>query len=450
MKDITYYIKKAADDIRLSSADKTRMSNVVQSYMRINPLPKPVTTYTRTVSWFVYLHRPIAAALVLVLISGTGVSFAAESALPGDALYAVKTKVTEPVRVALATGAEAKANVQIDLAERRIEEAATLSSEGRLDEATQDELTTSFETHAANAAAEVEKIDDEDSSVRVELASRFETRLAAHEAVLATVQESNEKKSLSHAIRAAGLAVADIRTRAEERASVSSPIVAASFAMTMDAAPAAETMSLKTAGEPAPSATLKADEVKYDARAAERMRGAAEKQLKATNKKMKSLSSRLESSYKIEVQAELKHAQDLIASGRVLMNDKATAHAFHAFQESLVISERLNVMLNASTALKKASVRTANATNIDTHDSSSETNAKTNTKEEARAEATLNATIPLQVNVETAETHNEVIPPSIQIFTPREEKDDKDRDGDTEDKKGSGEHSDDLKFDISL
>ena len=449
MNDITPYIKKAADDIRLSATEKTRMSNVVQSYMRFNALPKPVTTYTRTVDWLVYLHRPVATALVLVLISGTGVSFAAESSLPGDALYAVKKNITEPVRVALATGAEAKANVQIDLAERRIEEAATLSSEGRLDEATQDELAASFETHAASAAAEVEKI-DEDSSARVELASRFETRLAAHEAVLATIQESNEKKSLSRAIRTAGLAVADIRTRAEERASVSSPIVAASFATTMDAVPRAETMSLKTAGESAPAATSKTDEVKYDARAAERMRGAAEKQLKATNKKMKLLSSRLESSYKMGVQAELKHAQDLIASGRVLMNDKATAHAFHAFQESLVISERLNVMLNASTALKKASVRSANATNSDTHDSSSETNAKTDTKEDARVEASLNATIPLQVNIEAAETHTEVIPPSIQIFAPREENDDKDRDGDTEDKKGSGEHSDDLKLDISL
>jgi len=44
-------------------------------------------------------------------------------------LYPIKISVTEPIEVALASGDSAKAEVQVALASRRVEEAQTLASE---------------------------------------------------------------------------------------------------------------------------------------------------------------------------------------------------------------------------------------------------------------------------------------------------------------------------------
>lgn len=72
------------------------------------------------------------AVLVLVIGAGAGTSLAAERALPGDALYAVKVGINEQVRGALAFTPESKARLQIQLAHRRVEEAITLAERGEL------------------------------------------------------------------------------------------------------------------------------------------------------------------------------------------------------------------------------------------------------------------------------------------------------------------------------
>ena len=139
-------IEKIGSEYSLSTDERAKMSRVVREYMAHKPM-RARQGYAVSVSytWFAFIHRPLAAALVLVLVGGTGISYAAENALPGDSLYSVKTYVNEPVRVALATNAEAKAEVQIELAERRIDEAATLAAEGRLDNATQQDLTVALD-----------------------------------------------------------------------------------------------------------------------------------------------------------------------------------------------------------------------------------------------------------------------------------------------------------------
>jgi hypothetical protein len=72
------------------------------------------------------------AALALVLAVGVGTSYAAQDALPGDALYGIKINVNEPVQGSLATSPSAQADWNTELAQRRLAEAATLAAEGKL------------------------------------------------------------------------------------------------------------------------------------------------------------------------------------------------------------------------------------------------------------------------------------------------------------------------------
>lgn len=436
--NITNYIKKAADSLRLSETERHDMSHVLREYMAHKPLPQEYYSVSSIQRFsFSWIHRPLAAALALVFIFSGGISYAAEGALPGDALYSVKTKVNESVKVALATDTEARANVQMELAERRIEEAAVLAAENRLDTETQTELAAAFEAHASNATQEVATIGESDSSAAAEITSRFETRLAAHEEVLAIVSaDVNATNTLASAIRGAGLAVADIRARAEERMSVSAPAIAATISLAMNAAPAADTMAKVATDAPeartiqmevANVATTHDAEVKYDSRAAERMRASAEAQLKIAQKKLKS--SKANNEVKAQAEADLALADDRLEEGRVFLKDKASAQAYHAFQQSLVISEKMNVMLKSETSLQKAGTR-ATDSRAKARAKAQEVHDTARASEEVRTETKIQATAtPVQLEVETdtgASVMHEVIPvipPSFKIFHFEEEDD---------------------------
>jgi len=71
-----------------------------------------------------------AIGLVLALLAATGMASASKSALPGDALYPVKTCV-EGVRHALTFGDTRQAQLHLELAGERLEEAASLLLQGR-------------------------------------------------------------------------------------------------------------------------------------------------------------------------------------------------------------------------------------------------------------------------------------------------------------------------------
>lgn len=442
MNDITNHIKKAADHVRLSEKERRDMSYVVREYMAHKPLPHEEYSSV-SIEWFsfAWIKQPVAAALALVFIFGSGVSYAAESALPGDALYSIKTKVNESFKVALATDTEGKAAVQMELAERRIEEAAALAAENRLDAETEVSLAAAFESHAQSAAEEVATIDETDASAVAEITSRFETRLAAHEEVLALVSvNADATNTLASAIRGAGLAVADIRARAEERIAVSLP--AATISLAMETAPAADTMMkadpaamtmAAPADGPAPearsakvanteTATTGESDEQYDSRAANRMKTSAETQLKAAQKKLKS--SKASKEVKAEAEAQLTLSEDRLEEGRTFLKDKAHAQAYHAFQQSLVISEKLNVLLTSEMAFKKAGTRAAEArSNARTKTETTNTEPRgTTTNAKVQVQVNVEATgtpVKLEVETEAGETIHEVIPvipPTLRIF----------------------------------
>ena len=86
--------------------------------------------------------------IVLAVALSGGVSLVAESSVPGDALYGVKTHVNENIRSVVTTTAEADAQWEADLAERRLKEIETLSLRGELTSEVAAELGAAFSSHA--------------------------------------------------------------------------------------------------------------------------------------------------------------------------------------------------------------------------------------------------------------------------------------------------------------
>lgn len=376
-------ITKSGREVSLSHDERAKMTRVVREYMAMKPLPY-AETYSVSVSYsfFSFAHHPIAAALVLVMIFGSGVSYAAEGALPGDALYAIKTAINEPTRLALATNAEAKAEIQIEYAERRIEEAAALAAEGRLDDSTQEELAIAFESHAVAAAEHMTEAEADDSSASIALASRFETRLLAHENVLAEVESSDDEPHsarLVDAIRIASANVVSIRATNALALNIGAPAAIAADAslaadtemplqvepmmMTMIAAdeplPEDTVRSAKSAGAPEMAAfSATANASAPDAKTISRMQNGAEKSLKTAQKNLKNAKS-LSAEARAKAEADISFAAQLITDGKNFLASDVDAEAFASFEESLRVSEQASVYIKAAPTLEKARARSA-------------------------------------------------------------------------------------------
>ncbi len=126
-----------------------------------------------------------AMGAIFVLVGG-GTSFAAQGALPGDALYAVKTGFNEKIVTALQFTTEAQANYESELAGRRLEEAAELTAQGTISPETQADIERRFSEHAEQAQADILKIKEQgDIALAAGIASRFEAQLQAHGKILA-------------------------------------------------------------------------------------------------------------------------------------------------------------------------------------------------------------------------------------------------------------------------
>ena len=112
----------------------------------------------------------ITATVILVLFIASGTTaYAAQDSLPDDVLYPVKTGI-EKVQLALTIGPENRANLHLNLAERRLEEIVTQSHQGR------DISPSSLENyvkHTDAAIGEISNIPSEDSRAFVSQLSNF-------------------------------------------------------------------------------------------------------------------------------------------------------------------------------------------------------------------------------------------------------------------------------------
>ena len=187
MNFLQKHIRQHSEHTRLTPEEKSAMRSVLLRTMAYTPTPvvSPYLSFI-TAPQFV---RVTAGALVVVLLVGT-TTYAAQGALPGDFLYPVKTQINEKVQSALATSDEAKAQLNVDLAVERVQEAEQLAVTNRLSSTTVAELETSFDTHTTQAAVYTKKMSKKDALRASELSAQFSTSLDARAAALGKLDDS--------------------------------------------------------------------------------------------------------------------------------------------------------------------------------------------------------------------------------------------------------------------
>jgi uncharacterized membrane protein YgcG len=136
-----------------------------------------------------------------ILFGGAGITaVAAQGALPGDALYRVKTSLEE-TRLSLASDAGMRAQIRIGYAERRLEEISSLVAEGRYSEV--GATAKQFETEINSAIAELGTISSGDPERAAAIAEQISAALARYAQTLTGMAASapeSVKPELSRAL----------------------------------------------------------------------------------------------------------------------------------------------------------------------------------------------------------------------------------------------------------
>jgi hypothetical protein len=129
-----------------------------------------------------------AAAIITILVllfGGVGATaFAAQSALPGDALYSVKTSL-EQTRVILARDAYDQAQLHLAFAQRRLDEMAELVRQGRYSDV--EMASSEFEAYIQRAISALETVMAGDTERGLLLSNQITNKLLSYALVLKEV-----------------------------------------------------------------------------------------------------------------------------------------------------------------------------------------------------------------------------------------------------------------------
>lgn len=194
MNQLNEQFKKALQSVRMTSEEKDAVRGALLSEMSKNPIKIGVIEASvrnsssirhklrrKTLTRHNFLTRMPIAILIAILMGG-GVSYAAAGTVPGDTLYPVKIHVSENAESVLAIGSDARAKLEAKLALRRLEETEKLGAKHDLSADEKAELKANFDEHTANIEAELKGMEKRDDAN--EISSEFETSLAHHVSAL--------------------------------------------------------------------------------------------------------------------------------------------------------------------------------------------------------------------------------------------------------------------------
>lgn len=208
MTDFDPSLVRSAHTVRLTTTEAEAAEKALLAFIKDHPVDMAAAVRQRErkessgsfFSLFSFRYSPALAA-VLILVLGTGsLSYAAESALPGETLYSVKIHVNEKVQTALAVTPEAKAYWEAKRAERRVKEAKRLADAGRLTPETNDTLIVAFNAHIENSHTNIRKVADrgrreraEEITKKTEVALRSQAETLRDNKAIAMMYESVER-----------------------------------------------------------------------------------------------------------------------------------------------------------------------------------------------------------------------------------------------------------------
>ncbi|MFZ5918970.1 MAG: DUF5667 domain-containing protein [Chloroflexota bacterium] len=219
----------------------TRMNNLIAARPRpAMPVAQPNPLRDSSIRLKLPLRFSVTALLALALLVGGGVGYASADALPGDVLYPVKTAI-ETIQLTVSRDAAQAAALRLDFASRRLDEAAAMVVEGRLEQ--MPALLLNYAVHVDTVSDLIEQPDRLAPALQTALADHLMAVMAEHEARLAALTGQVSPSALE----AVDLALAVSRTGRERARQVLGDL---------PQPPVRPTETLPSVDRPSPTATL--------------------------------------------------------------------------------------------------------------------------------------------------------------------------------------------------
>ncbi len=194
-EDFKNFIKRAKD-IKLSETERDILRSKILEFISFNPIrgKTPAIREKNYLSIFEikYFARAVSLVLIIaVVVGGTGVSYAASNALPGEKLYGVKVNINENLEETFATTSKAKLAVQSEHIQKRLDEAQTLRKENKLSPATEKIVALKINEHTEEAIKSINNLKEEgDVETVLETTSKLTPVLEANRNILAKASKT--------------------------------------------------------------------------------------------------------------------------------------------------------------------------------------------------------------------------------------------------------------------
>jgi hypothetical protein len=187
MKDLN--MQKGIEQIKkvsLTTGEKNKMLHNIYMYADFHrPISSPFSLLS-----FMHLSKKFAcvlASIIIAVLVGGSITYASENSLPGDLFYPIKTKIVEPIETVLAATPKAKAEVETELADKRLKEAETLDRVGKLTPEIKKELSDKFDSHVSNFYKIKKNIEEENKNTEEEnnkMQENFDDKINPHTEIL--------------------------------------------------------------------------------------------------------------------------------------------------------------------------------------------------------------------------------------------------------------------------
>lgn len=170
-------IIKTSKQESLSLQEKAVIKSQILHFMQKNPV-QPVYHWR---FWQGLTLHYVSFAVMMFLVTGGGIAFAAQNTLPGDWLYPVKTEVTEKVLAWTLFSEQAKVQYDIDLTKLRLQETETIAYQNKLDDKKSAQVKALLDEHINNINSRVLGLSGPDKAkISIEINSQLEASLKAH------------------------------------------------------------------------------------------------------------------------------------------------------------------------------------------------------------------------------------------------------------------------------
>ncbi len=192
MRRILYYLFRSGQRVRLSDGERAQGRQRLVTLMAEVPVTVANAGGWR-LRWWAACLRPVPVALALFSLIGATTVGAAAHALPGDTLYGVKVQFVEELGGWFAFSHEARGNLAVTRAQRRLKEAAQLAAGPGLTADAQIWVTAQLEAQARQTRQHASRLEAQGrTEAAARLGSRYEAVLEANERILTDIETTTE------------------------------------------------------------------------------------------------------------------------------------------------------------------------------------------------------------------------------------------------------------------